>query len=202
MSRPVLEERTGRATRRAADTQHRHSSGMERMAIVNFNMPDEHLRAIGRVTAHFALLENALAHLAWELLAVPRELGESVTCELSFRGLVSLISSLYRQRATDPRRIEAVDELLTRASQVEEKRNTIVHSLWLSQGTTDAVVGVKVTAKKTRGLHYHAEQVSVAELEAVAAAALEVAGEVLDLAVWRVLRTKELAGSDSGGNDA
>jgi hypothetical protein len=77
-----------------------------------------------------------------------------------------------------------------------------VHSLWLTGGRPSAVVRVKVSAKKSRGLEYKTHEVRVEDLESTAEEAIVMAGQVLDLAVWRVLPVPTSPQRDEVGDDA
>jgi len=53
-------------------------------------LSDDFLAEIGRITAHFALLERDLIELVHTLLGVPDNVARTITSEQSFRGLQQL----------------------------------------------------------------------------------------------------------------
>ena len=73
-----------------------------------------HLVALGKITANFSQLEDELCRLIWYLLGPDEQLGQVVTAELSFRGLVNLAGALARHRTSDPGPLQEVEAGLVR----------------------------------------------------------------------------------------
>ncbi len=72
-----------------------------------------------------------------------------------------------------PTKSDALKEILKRVGQAEEKRNNVSHSLWGAAITTKPgeerkVVRTKYSAKQNRGLHFSREELTVADLYAIA----------------------------------
>jgi hypothetical protein len=78
--------------------------------------------------------------------------GQIVTAELSFKNLLSMVSSLYRHVRTNETKIAELDNLLKRALQVAEKRNMICHSIWGEGKTPNSITRIKTTARVAKGL--------------------------------------------------
>ncbi|MDI6764667.1 MAG: hypothetical protein QME83_16810 [Thermodesulfobacteriota bacterium] len=84
------------------------------------------------------------------------ELGTIMTAELSFRQLVSTLSSLLLFALGKDNdyvaQFERVKPLLFKA---EQERNTVVHSVWGAQSSSTephAIIRIKATAKHKKGL--------------------------------------------------
>ena len=135
---------------------------------------NDHLQAIGLITVNFAMLELTIASGAWFFLG---KTGAIVTAELSFKGLVALFSSLYRNWTTDAKKVGDLDSLLKRVMQAEEKRNIISHSLWTLGKSDETITRIKTTAKMSKGLKHSFEQVTVDDLERIADEIAETAAD-------------------------
>ena len=131
---------------------------------------DDFLAEIGRITAHFALLERDMIELVHNLLGLKPRLARAITSELSFRGLQQLAASLLREQ--QPEKVEQFEKILNRSSKAEEKRNSIQHSLWGSgqfrKDGTPLVIRTKFTAKQRKGLNFVREEMSVQDLRKIA----------------------------------
>lgn len=131
---------------------------------------DEFLCEIGRITAHFALLERDLINLTHQLLGLPDGMARSITSELSFRGLQQLSASLLRERL--PNEVAVFEKILGRVSKAEEKRNAVAHSLWGAgwQNTNGerTVIRTKFTAKQKKGLNLVREELTATDLKKIA----------------------------------
>lgn len=131
------------------DTLHYGESFAERIGD-----PEEIDAAIGRVIESFSFLEESLANIITILLDVDNEVGEIVTSELSFKGLLNLFSSLFKYKydrgdfvVEDEDPEERLKELLKLCYRAEEERNKIVHSSYVARRYR-----VKKTAKARSGL--------------------------------------------------
>jgi hypothetical protein len=130
---------------------------------------DEFLVEIGRITAHFALLERDLIELNHILLGLPENMARTITSELSFRSLQQLAASLLRERL--PTRHEELGSILKKVAKCEEKRNWIVHSLWGSGAQTQegafTVIRTKYSAKQHKGLSFTREVLTAKDLRRI-----------------------------------
>ena len=136
-----------------------------------FHKQKDFLAAIGRVTINFAALERRLHWLAWFLIGGNHpEVPPCTTVDLSFGKLVRLVGSLHLVREKDQAVTDELSAILTRAYQVEEKRNTITHSDWGS--TSESLVRFKARAKgqkkKSKALRWDLEKITVDQIEDVA----------------------------------
>lgn len=141
-------------------------------------LTDEHLRSLGKITANFALLEALVSLCIWTLIGGEQRLGQITTAELSFSQKVTLLSSLYRYRVNSAEESTELKGLLSRIAQAEEKRNAITHSVWAAGRTKETVTRIKTTAKRSTGLKFHFQQMSVQDLDEFADFIAEVAYDV------------------------
>jgi hypothetical protein len=136
--------------------------------VLQHPVPEPILARIGDITVSFALLESMLQSLAGLLLGCDQRTQQIVTAEISFQQLCKLVVSIGRERyvGEDAKRL---DDLVTGALKLADRRNAITHSLWAAGSTRDEVNRVKVTAKKAKGFNIDSEQITVEALAAVAA---------------------------------
>lgn len=80
------------------------------------------------------MLEQMVAFFIWSIISSDHSIDQRVTAELSFKQLLSVLSSLYRHTRKNETRIRELDNLIKRALQVAEKRNLICHSIWGARG--------------------------------------------------------------------
>lgn len=127
-------------------------------------VPDEHLKHIGDITVSFALLESCLQTLAQSLLGAGQRFGQIVTAEVSFKALRALTVSLYLERNGEDQNADQFRALIRRASDAEEKRNQITHSLWGAGQNPASITRIKTTAKEKHGIRFHFENVTGEDL--------------------------------------
>lgn len=150
---------------------------------------DEDLRAIGRITANFALLELMMSNCIWLLVSADARIGQIITAELSFRRLLVLFSSLYRHKASTPQAIDELDALLSRVVQAEEKRNQVTHSIWGAGHAPGEVARIKATAKQRKGFRIQIEEMTTEDLHDIADFISKVATDVQQF--WSRLQALE-----------
>lgn len=113
------------------------------------SLPSEFLEALGAVAVNFGALENSLSSSIWMLLGGGAAEGEEkyqiVTAQMSLKNLVWSFESLYRQQF-DTQNESALKVLKTRIFSAEQKRNTLIHSLWV-EGDAGTALRLKLLAK-------------------------------------------------------
>jgi len=129
---------------------------------------DEHLRALGKITTNFAMLEEVVSVCIWGLIGEEQRLGRVITTELSFSRKVDLLSSLYRYRINSAEKLSELNELLNQLALAEEKRNSITHSHWGAGSTKQTITRIKATAKRGAGLKFQFEKMNVDDLNEIA----------------------------------
>lgn len=115
------------------------------------------------MVVRFQELEFMASSLLIELLRLDFDVGFCVTAEMSFQRLMAaLVSTADLRLAGSPIRDE-VRSLAVELSACEEKRNTIVHSMFIV--AEEELKRVKVTAKQKSGLRKVIHETSVQEVE-------------------------------------
>ena len=139
---------------------------------------DSYLAELGRLVAHFAILENTVVAAIQGLLKCPREECLTICCERSFRNLLDLASSLAKQSLTAQQPLLGeFDAMIHRAQALEDRRNSFVHSIY-GMKPTGVAVRSKTTAKRKRGLHTTHESIEPATITSVAMEIAVLAGEM------------------------
>ena len=128
---------------------------------------DQLFAEIGRVTVRWAELEDVLGDFVASLLDDERKYTRVIATELSYQGLTNLLVSLYIERNGDDSDLASLRQLLARADAVEQIRNQIVHSTWISAGAPHVVTRVKSTAKRKRGYSTTVENYDLDRFRAV-----------------------------------
>lgn len=123
---------------------------------------------IGRITTRSTELELCLKSTASSLIDDYQQYTRIVTAELSFSGTIALLLSLYRKRYGEDDYFEKLQNLTKRADAAQQKRNVIVHSVWLSAGTPNKVTRIKSTAKVKQGDSTQTENWELEQFEKLA----------------------------------
>ena len=131
-------------------------------------VPNVHLKSIGDITVSFALLEVNIQMLTGSLINEHQRLGRIITSELSFRRLRALTVSLYLERHGEDDDYLHLKDLMKKATDIEERRNQITHSIWGAGKDKDHITRIKTTAKEKQGIRFHFEDVSSQDLAEVA----------------------------------
>lgn len=128
--------------------------------------PEEFDAALGKVVESFSFLEQSLCNLIALFLGVRNDLGEIVTAELSFKGLINMVSSLFKYKNDrGDFVVEGEDcaarfkELMSLCFVAEQRRNEIIHSSYVSRRFR-----VKKTAKAKSGLKTTVEPIDSSKL--------------------------------------
>ena len=113
-----------------------------------------------------------------------KRLGQIITAELSFRQKIDLLSSIYRDKRDNSSELAELDRVLKRAVQAEQKRNTVVHSVWTAYAVNETPGRIKTIAKRrSKGLKLEIESISVKDLEDVANYIANVAYDIQTLVI-------------------
>lgn len=129
--------------------------------------PDTFSSAIGRITLNFSELEDQVCLAITKLLAVSENIGFIITAESSFRNRMHLLGSLVRHLASTTKfntgpndAVEMFSELMALCFKAEELRNQILHSSYTGAYLSDAkATRKKLTAKASKGLVVHDEEI-------------------------------------------
>ena len=130
---------------------------------------DGHCLALGKCTVAFSELDFWLSSFAWALIGQDQHIGQIVTAEMSFARKIDLVGSLFKHVCPDKGAREDLQRLLGKLSQLEQRRNTAQHSLWIRQSEDpELATRLKVTAKRQHGLKHAKEDVTSEPLEGLA----------------------------------
>jgi hypothetical protein len=98
---------------------------------------DDQLKALGRLTAEFSLLELMIASLAWRLSGDARS-GMIFTSHLSFTRLCqATIALAIEKMKTTPAVADELEQITERALRLEDDRNRLIHSIWFELAFSD-----------------------------------------------------------------
>ncbi len=142
-------------------------------------LSDDFLRALGRISANFQALEASIAFLTWSLINADQTIGQIITSQVSFNRLCDLLSSLFRYRVKEQALLEKLEEILRKASEAEQRRNTVIHSVWMTDDVSGEPFRLKITSKRKKGLDIHTENIDAAELNKIADFIRNVAEDML-----------------------
>jgi hypothetical protein len=149
-----------------------------KVRIYSILAPDQ-LQALGQITANFTILEDFLKSLITDLIGYDSTIAKIITCELSFRKLVDLLATISAYRIADEEKLKTMKQIISRAGEVENKRNTVVHSGWTFGRSAGSVTRIKTTAKRKHGLRSHEEPMETATLYAIADEIAELSGDIV-----------------------
>jgi hypothetical protein len=126
---------------------------------MKINISDEVLAEIGKITITFSYIEDSLANIIGKILTVNgqrHELGNIVTAELSFKQLISTLSSLLLfALGKDNEYVAQFEHVKPLLFKAEQARNIVVHSVWGGKSDSsnpNEIVRIKATAKHKKGL--------------------------------------------------
>lgn len=129
-------------------------------------LPDDQLKAIGRVTANWTMIEHSLERYIWFLISMGYDVGMCVTTHMSFPQRLDAVLSLSHDTFASFRQdqIEALRKYANELrNQIYPKRNQIVHAVWETNNATGNPIIVKRTARgelKEETLAYTAKEIN------------------------------------------
>ena len=151
---------------------------IEKVRIRSILAPDQ-LQALGQITANFTILEDFIKSLITDLIGSDTKVATIITCELSFRKLMDLLAAISAYRVADEEKLETMKRIISRAGEIEQKRNTVIHSGWAFGKDAGDLTRVKTTAKRKHGLRFHNEPMDTATLYAIADEIAELSGDIV-----------------------
>ena len=126
------------------------------------------IKALGRLTVDFNMLEQVLAFRIWQLLGVnDQAVGRIATADLQYSLLVAKFYALCLQRNGQPESTE-LEELRSRLIAVGDERNRMIHSVWGGGQDSDSSIALKFTARGKKGLRTSFENFRPKDIEDVA----------------------------------
>ncbi len=139
----------------------------------DFEIPDEHLVALGRITYEYASLDHALKSCVGAMLTTDGGVNDIVCASTPFRALLDLAWSLATYRYGESQLATDLKAAIREAQRAATKRNTIVHSMWLVNPRPADNFSVRhgylsINARREKGLQYDGKSVEPDELIAIA----------------------------------
>jgi hypothetical protein len=140
---------------------------------------EEFIKALGRMTLAFAHLEFSLSLFCGTYSGVKYPINEIITAQFSFKQLINLASSLYHHAEQDAKKINELDKVLSKSTQLEQERNKIVHSFYGLKGKSDLiVVRQKNTTRLKKGFHKQYEEMNAEQVNILATKISKVSKEI------------------------
>jgi hypothetical protein len=128
----------------------------------------ERTHQLGRVAVNFQHLEILLAFFAWHLVPTDQDTGAIITAQLSFDRLLTVFHLLMKKRiGAKPDHVKELEEISRSASELEQKRNTLMHSVWAADDAGN-VTRMKWTASRKKGLSLQSPDTSADDIQEVA----------------------------------
>ena len=116
---------------------------------------DELLSALGHMTMEFTMLDAALDNWIGMYLmpagGMEYILASAVTANIPFIGRVEVFGALYRLLLGESHRSDELKTLLTRLGKVNEKRNSLSHSMWTRGKNTSEATTFSSSSRRGRG---------------------------------------------------
>jgi hypothetical protein len=129
---------------------------------------DARTHQLGRVVVNFQVLETFLAFHTWHLIPTDPKTGAIITSQLSFDRLLTVFHLLMKEKVAHvPALAEQLAALSSRAAELEQQRNTLMHSAWASDESGN-VSRLKWSASRRKGLNIQAPDTSIDEIRGVA----------------------------------
>ena len=145
------------------------------------SQPDEEaLAQIGDIVTTFAVLEEAVSSLIAVLLHVEPRVATIMVGDMPFGRKLALARSLSEDRMASTEHWGKIRRRFEQIRRVQERRNAVVHSLWVSE-TQNGMA--RMTADWRKGVRRRALQIRAEDLENIAAATSEAIDDVLQ--IWR-----------------
>jgi hypothetical protein len=115
-----------------------------------------------------------------------------VTAGMSFPRQLDLLTSLFRHRFPDHAKLQSLELLVRRISELEQKRNGVMHSTWLLLSSNpNEATRFKITTTRNKGLHQTRVVITPAELDKIADAFKQALSDLCDLMIPLVATLSE-----------
>lgn len=152
------------------------------MTIQRSVLGPDHLQAIGRVAAQWAILELNLHLILWGLLDVPQRSGHAITAAVpSMNTKLHMLRSLAKEsgRLSSTAKTN-IETLLTSVSDLRTDRNNIVHATWSVSEKPGAFNRSKFTGWGE--VKFHDQDLTAPEINQIADDIASLAGDLTDFA--------------------
>ena len=94
------------------------------------SLPDNHYIAIGKIMAHWSVMEWSVGRAVAEVLGISPKEGRAITAEMRGSEMLIVLRLLAIMRLTDSNRLEKLLKLITEIEGLVGDRNLISHGNW------------------------------------------------------------------------
>ncbi len=144
-------------------------------------MTEQHLRALGRVAVNFQALEMWITFWVIQLVGPDQKVGQMVTVQLPYGKLCVLASSLFNYRFVGTPFALEFEALIKQSLKLEEQRNQLFHSAWMTDDASGEISRLKRTLKLGKELAYNSPAMNPDEIDELADKMNQVATELCQL---------------------
>jgi len=123
------------------------------------------LARLGECISNFQRLEDSLSRCISGMIGRDRHAGAIVTVEMSYRAKVAVFGALFRYRFGSADLPEDVSELFGRLRDAEQRRNSLVHSMWDVSVKQPTTIKREKSACRKSGLVRDLQHMTPDELE-------------------------------------
>ena len=103
---------------------------MAKIQYLPLNLPVQHYRAIGEVTARWARLEFVLQMLIWRAMGIDNKVGRVLTIRTPAPKLLELISALEHRWIGNRQTVADLRALAKDVKKLYGERNALAHGIW------------------------------------------------------------------------
>ena len=152
---------------------------------------DKQLQKIGEIVGYFAVLEESLSETIGHLVTTDKHIGETITTALSFKNKVQTLNALLKYYEDKGHIFRNAASITKALKEVEEQRNTIIHSVWGKSEIEGNVRRIKRSLKLS-GLKLSMQNMSLDDLERIRSNIEKVIMklEILDSDIYMALQLK------------
>ena len=132
---------------------------------------DEVVRGLGLVCIEFQMLESLLKAAINDLVVKDNDplMGDIITAELSFEGLMDLLYAAWKYRHGGSPNVAPLAKILKRCAKAKVKRNQLLHSEWYrDQKDGEGAIRVKMSHRGRKGFRIKNEKITPAIMNEVA----------------------------------
>ncbi len=134
-------------------------------------MTDDHLKQLGRVTVNFQLMEVYISFFLWALVdSEDQGKGQILTSKMPFSRICDVALALMKRKFADNHVdvVRRIEQHIKKASQLEQDRNTMLHSVWAVGTAEDPSTRLKYIISRRKGFEVVVEQVSPGDIQSIA----------------------------------
>lgn len=139
------------------------------------------ITALGELTVSFGSLEEDVREAIWWILGGNEERAQIMTAGLSFSVLVEKFTSLFAQKFDHLLMPAGMAKLRADLMSINERRNKMVHALWVLDAGTGIFIAERKRAKPGVGIDLQSIDVPLTDIEALLGDIAKAQERVFDL---------------------